>query len=171
MKKIFVALITLGLLLVPIFAVHAQSTVRISLDIAPDPVYVNADDYIVLYHGWGACTRGLVQAYLSAVYTGLSIDDGALYIADGRDQYWGSITKMPDGYWVSTCIAGNQKTSSAVYWEYPLGNLTPGEEYEVYYYQWLDHRIIDGADYNGDGRLDSWEGLISQRTFTIIVSE
>jgi hypothetical protein len=170
MKKILVALITLGLLLAPISAVQAQSTVRISLDIAPDPVYVNADDNIVLYHGWGACTRGLVQAYLSAVHTEMSFDEGPLYIADGRDQYWGSITKMPDGYWVPSCIAGNQKTSSAVYWEYPLGVLSAGE-YEVYYTQYLDHPVIDGADYDGDGSLDRWAGVLVERSFTIIVSE
>jgi hypothetical protein len=173
MKKIIVALTVLGLLLIPVYAVQAQTndeTVYINLNIAPDPVYVDADNYIVLRHGWGACTLGLVRTYLSAVYTELRIDGVLVSVADGNDQHWGPITAAPDAYWVQYCIAGNRNTSSVVYWEYPLEYLVPGQ-YEVSFYYWLDHPVIDGGDLDGDGRIDIREGLFNQRTFTIIVSE
>ena len=170
MKKILVALITLGLLLAPISAVQAQtnSEVRINLNFADDVVYVNADDYIVLFHGWGACTPGLIRSYLSAVHTELYIDDVLVSTADGKDQYWGPITKVQDAWFTPYCIAGNQNTFSLIYWEYPLGTLTLGE-YEVDFYYRLDHRVIDGADSDGDGRLDSWIGPFRDKIFTIIV--
>jgi hypothetical protein len=173
MKKIIVALIVLGLLLVPMYVVQAQTNseaVYINLNIAPDTVDVKADNYIVLRHGWGACTPGFIKMYLSAVDTELRINGVLVSAADGHDQYWGPINKAPDAYWVPYCIAGNQNTSSVIDWQYPLGYLTPGE-YEVSFYYWLDHPVIDGADLDEDGRLDIREGLFNERTFTIVVSE
>jgi hypothetical protein len=173
MKKIIVALTVLGLLFIPIFAVQAQTngeTVYINLNIAPNPMYVSASDNVILRHGWGACTLGLVRVYLSAVHTQLSINGELVSAADGNDQYWGPIAKAPDGYWVSSCIAGNQNTYSTVDWHYPLSTLTPGE-YEVHFYYWFDHLIVDGGDLDGDGYLDKYEGVFNDRTFTIIVLE
>jgi hypothetical protein len=174
MKKIIVALTVVGLLFVPGFAVQAQTngeSVYISLGVQhPDPVYVDANDYIVLGHGWGACTRGFIQAYLSAVHTEVTINGELVSAADGKDQHWGPITKAPDAYWVSSCIAGNQNTSSVVNWRYPLGTLTPGE-HVVHFRYWFDHPILDGGDWDGDGHLDRWGGTFLDRTFTIIVLE
>jgi len=171
MKKIIVVLTVLGLLFVPIFAVQAQTngeTVYINLGFAPDPVYVSSSDYIVLRHGWGACTLGFVKLYLSAVHTEVTINGELVSVADGKDPYWGEITKTPDAYWVPNCIAGNQNTASSVYWNYPLGTLTTGE-YVVHFYYWLDHKIVDGGDLDGDDYLDFYEGTLNDRYFTIIV--
>jgi hypothetical protein len=167
-----VALNILGLLLVPIYAVQAQpngETVYVNLNIAPDPVNVNADDYIVLRHGWMACTRDLVQAYLSAMYAEVYINDVLISAMDGKNKYWAPITHY-EGNLVQYRIAGNQRTASFVDWQYPLGTLTPGE-YEVHFYYQLDHPVVDGADLDGDGRMDKREGLLNDRTFTIIVLE
>ena len=173
MKQLIVALSVFSLLFVPISTVQAQTngeTIVVNLNIAPDPVYVNADDYIVLRHGWGACTPGFIQQYLNAVHTEVTINDVLVSEADGNDQYWGAITEAPDGNWVSSCIAGNQHSSRVVDWRYPLGTLTPGA-YVIHFYYWFDHKIADGADYDGDGHLDIFEGVFNDRTFTIIVSE
>lgn len=172
MKKIIVALTVLGLIFVPIFAVQAQTegeTVYINLNIAPDPVYVDAGDDVVLRHGWGACTFGLVKLYLSAVHTELTIDGELVSTADGKDIYWGAISNVPDADW-SACIAGNQHTASTVDWRYPLGVLPPGE-YVIHFYYWLERPIIDGGDYDGDGHMDWIGGVLKDRTFTIVVLE
>jgi len=173
MKKLIVVITVLGLLFVPILTVQAQTnsvTVYVNLNFSTDPVYVNADNYIVLRHGWGTCTPGFVKAYLSAVHTEVTINGVLVSTADGKDQYWDKITRAPDTYWVKSCIVGNQKTSSVVQWNYPLGTLNPGE-YEINFYYWLDHPIVDGADYDGDGKMDKFEGILNDRTFTIIVLE
>jgi hypothetical protein len=170
MKKLLVVLITLGLLLAPISAVQAQSngetvTVNLSFD---NTVYVNAGDYIMLTHGWGACTRGLVKLYLSAVYTEVHLDGVLISMADGKDQHWGPITESTNTSWAS-CIAGDKESGWVSNWQYPLGALSTGE-YEVHFYYWLDHPIHDGGDYDNDGRPDLFEGLLQDRTITIIVN-
>jgi hypothetical protein len=173
MKKIVVAIITLGLLLAPLSAAQAQTNEHyINLVFSDDTVYLEAGDNVILGHGWGACTRGLVQMYLTAVHTELSIttsgNEFLAYTADGRDQYWGTINSAPDANWVPSCIAGNQNTSSVVHWYYPLGSLEQGE-YEVHFYYWLERNIHDGTDIDGDGSLDIFGGVIVDRTITIIV--
>lgn len=169
MKKIFAVLITLGLLLAPISVAQAQSNneVLINLNFADDTVYVNASDNIVLYHGWAACTSGYIMLYLSAVQTELRINNVLVSRADGKDQYWGPISEI-GGDW-SICIGGNQKTARAIYWYYPLGMLEPGVHVVQFNY-WLERPIIDGGDYDGDGRPDKIDSL-RDRTITIIVSE
>jgi len=172
MKKIIVALTVLGLLLVPLYAVQAQTngeTVRISL-YNSGPVYVNANNYIVLHHGWMACTKGLVKAYQGAVYTETYINDDLIVLSeDEYNQYWMPINHY-EGDLVQYCIAGNQRTASFVYWEYPLGTLTTGE-YEIHFEIGFDHPFIDGGDLDGDGRIDKYDGFWTERTFTIYVSE
>jgi hypothetical protein len=172
MKKITVALTILALLFVSILAVHAQTngeTVSLNLNFTSDPSYVNADDYVVLRHGWGACTKGLVKAYLTAVHTELTINGELVSVADGKDQHWGELREAnPDFY--DGCIVGNEHTPRVVEWHYPLGTLDPGE-HEIHFYYWLDHPVIDGGDGDGDGKMDRFEGVITDRTFTIIVLE
>ena len=170
MKKILAAFIALGLLLVPVAAVQAQLNEQyISLPFADETVSVSASDYIVIGYGWAACTPGLVRTYLSAMHHEIRVDDVVISIADGKDQYWGPITENPDAN-LAPCIAGNKRTGWSAHWRYPLGTLTPGE-HEVYFYHWLDHPVIDGGDYDGDGKVDIFNGLIQERTITIIVSE
>ena len=173
MKQLMVVLSVFSLLFVPLFTVQAQTSgepLYVNLSMAPDPLYVQANDYIVLRHGWGACTSGFIQTYLSAVHTEVTINDVLVSAADGRDPHWGAITKAPDGYWNPSCIAGNQNTSSIVDWRYPLGTLPPGE-YVVHFYYWFDHQIADGGDYDGDGHLDMFKGVFNDRSFTILVLE
>ena len=172
MNKFVVALTVLCVLLAPITAVQAQSGNDfryISLHFAGDTVYVDAGDYIVLGHGWAACTRGFVDAYLTTVHTELSIDGGPIYSADRTDQYWGPIEFSADEEGAPQyCIAGNKKGMWSAHWDYPLGVLGIGE-YEVYFNHWMDHPVLDGGDYDGDGHPDKPAVYNRERTFTIIV--
>ena len=167
MKKFLLATLTLVLLMTPLSAVQAQeeSDPRyIHLIFSSDIVYVNADDYLVLRHGWSANTRGLVVAFLTSINTELDIGSEPTYFADGKDQYWGEIEyNEGDGD-----QHGNKAGGWSVNWYYPLGNLEPGE-YEVAFRYWMDHPVTDGNDNDGDGHPDKPGVYNLERTFTIIV--
>ena len=172
MKKIIVALAVLGLLFAPIFSVTAQTngeTVYILLWHADDTVTADAGDTIVLRHRWGACTYGLVKDYLASVHTELSIDSGPIYVADGKDQYWGPIvfTEAEDPT-QQYCIAGSKRGGWIAFWDVSLGILEPGE-HEVYFHHWMDHPVLDGGDYDQDGYLDPPDVYTRERTITIVV--
>lgn len=168
MKKLLVFSITLGLLLAPVTAVQAQSMVEISLGFAPDTVYVQAGDYIVLRTGWGACTRGLVRKYQNAAHYELMLDDVPLITPGEDDQYFTPIEPLPNPGW--NCItAPHGRNTSVTDWRYPLGTLGSGT-YEIYFHQWVDRKVTDGADGDYDGRLDVYEGTIRERIITLIVN-
>jgi len=172
MKKIIVAIITLGLFLAPITAVQAQTNGEIEYILlwhADDTVHIDAGNTIVLRHRWGACTYGLVKAYLTSVHIELSIDSGPIYAADGKDQYWGPIVfhefEDPTQQY---CIAGSKIGGWIAYWDVPLDILEPGE-YEVYFHHWMDHPVHDGGDYDQDGHIDIPDVYTRERTITIVV--
>lgn len=173
LKGIFGVFVSLGLIIVPIFAVQAQAENEIryvSLAFSADRVYVDASEYVVLGYGWIACTRGLVQAYLTGENIVLGIDGKPHYIADGKDQYWGAIVSAENEVAQQYCVAGDKINLWSAHWDYPLGMLETGE-HTVYYHHWLNHAVMDGGDYNGDGQMDNPRLFEIERTITIVVSE
>ena len=170
MKKFLVALITLGLLLAPISAVQAQTYDETLIFLYwPGTYEVAVGEEVLLYHGWGACTGGLVQLYLENMNSELYFNDVLVSAADGKDQYWWEIFRVPNASWGENCLTGNQHTFSGVYWVYPFDTSVSGT-YEVQYIEWLDRSIIDGIDRDGDGGPDQIEGgLLADNTLTIIV--
>ena len=66
---------------------------------------------------------------------------------------------------------GNTKPMRAS-WQYPLTELGPGE-YELHSRIWTDHPLIDGGDYDGDGKPDLFtpEDLYRDTLNTISVVE
>ena len=55
-------------------------------------------------------------------------------------------------------------------WEraFELSPLEPGI-YEVYVHYWLDSPMIDGGDWDGDGKMDKLNGTLVESTVTIFV--
>ncbi len=167
MRKIFVAFIVLGLIFATTLTAQAQETVEITLHNAPDIVYVQTGDNIILRTGWAACTYGLVRSFQNAANYKLMLDETVLVSPENDNAYFTPIE--PADVTTHACIAApNGQNLSKTDWRYPLGQLEAGT-YEIYAHVWLDHRIIDGGDYDGDGHVDFMEGTLFERTITLIV--
>ncbi len=93
---------------------------------------------INVWGGWGAHKRGLIAAYLSAVDQSLSVNGTP--IANANDLYGP--------------VVGDRDSGFATYWNLALDPLEPGQTYVIDQSLGLTHPIIDGGDYNGDGRPD-----------------
>jgi hypothetical protein len=130
-------------------------------------VTVNGDQSIVLGARWGACTRGLAQAWTNDANVYYEID-GIPLLATPRDSrpFWQRPEPYPFGN-PARCIP-HTDTIWMVYWRYPLGTLSPGI-HEGYMRYWADHQIVDGGDYDGDGAVDHLEGVFADVPFTIVV--
>jgi len=117
-------------------------------------------DKIIIRHGWFGCSRGLVNDYIDAVNNAFYLDGGLLQAALDKDKsYWGTPFEVVDAD-TSACL-WNVERVWAAYWELNLGKLDPGI-YELVWHRSLDFEITDGADSDGDGLIDTWQG---SRTF------
>ena len=162
-KKLFVISVLLCLALVPISATtFAQSPESVEINpLFLDQVTVSTDQELILRAGGGACTRGLVEAYITAAHYEWYLDGVPIFLGEGTAQYFEPIEVIGPVDW---CVAGNG-TMWGSFWRYSIGPLAAGT-YEISVLQWLDHPVIDGADWDGDGRLDRhgdtpWEGTVT----------
>ena len=169
MKHIALAVTVLCLVFAPLSGALAQETVTIYPRLTHGTVYVNAGTDIVLHAGWAACTRGLIPQYLSAVNIDLGINDDQVFF-DGNSPYWTPAIEIPGAPYLAYCLAGDRQSAWGVYWDYPIGALDAGN-YVISYRETFTHRVVDGADNDGDGFLDSWKGTFTENTFTIVVVE
>ena len=163
MKKLIVISVLLCLAFAPISATaFAQSPDSVEINpLYVDEITVSTDQELILRVGWGACTRGLVQAYITAAHYEWTLDGAPIFLDEETAQYFGPIEPMGPS---DTCVAGNG-TLWASFWRYPMGTLDAGT-HEISVHQWLDHPVIDGGDYDGDGRLDrftdqAWDGTVT----------
>ena len=129
-----------------------------------DEVTVSTDDELILHIGWGACTRGLVRAYITAAHYQWSLGGDPILPHEETAQYFGPIHRVGA---VDGCLAGDG-TLWRSYWDYSIGNLSPGT-YEIRLLRWLAHPVIDGGDWDGDGRIDFFEGEMGDDTITVYV--
>ena len=128
-------------------------------------VTVRAVDEVNLNLGWGACTPGLVKTFQQAAHIDITINGEPLYPEGDDGLYWGTIEPLElDG-----CKAApNDEQGSVSRWGYTLSPLEPGI-YEVYVHYWLAHPIVDGGDWDGDGKIDKFEGTFVENTVLIVV--
>jgi hypothetical protein len=162
MKKAIVGLIVLSLLITLTTTVFAQTGNQILvIPYYQDEITVTTEDELILAAGWAACTPGLVNAWINASYYQWYMDSIPILSADEALDYWGPIE--PRGPYPYCLIGtGNIWGSS---WRYSIGSLSAGT-YVISLTYGANHKIIDGGDYDGDGRLDFFEG---QREEAVIV--
>ena len=123
----------------------------------------------VIRSGWGACTGGLVQAYIKASNYELALDDVLLLTPEQVDELWGPPEPfVPDPPYEDVCPGKTRPMRAR--WRHPLSGLAPGS-YQLHSLIWTDHPLIDGGDYDGDGRPDLFqpEDLYYDTLNTIIV--
>lgn len=128
---------------------------------------VHVGQVVKIRYGWGAASRGLVQSYINAVDQEHTLNGASLF-ASSREakQYWGPIEPATPAT-VALCPNKPQDTLFFSYWVYRLPDLPPGA-YNLHTDVSVNHPMIDGCDWDGDGKLDrgdaSWWS-----TITIIV--
>ena len=121
-------------------------------------IYVPVGDTIIIKTGWGACTRGLAQAWTMQDEISLSVNGESVFSTpDEAQSYWGKVESYPINF---ECINGTD-FGYRVYWIYSLGELEAGT-YTIHYEENVDHPFLDGGDFNGDGEPD-----INERHYSI----
>lgn len=162
MKKLIVVLIVLSLSINLTTTVFAQTGDQILvIPYYQDEITVTTEDELILAAGWAACTRGLVNAWINASYYQWYLDDQPILSAEEAFNYWGAIEpRGPNPY----CLIGTGNIWGSS-WRYSIGSLPVGT-YEISLIYGTNHKILDGGDYDGDGRLDFFEG---QREEAVIV--
>ena len=133
------------------------------------PNYYAAEGQEVIIRGrWGACNRGLTTAapYKIAIEMEASLDGQPFLAIDppARD-YW-SRPEIFDGD-PGPCLIPTD-TIWVTYWDYSLGQLSAGE-YDVHFVYSMEKPFIDGGDYDGDGRMDVFSGVLQDNSITILV--
>jgi hypothetical protein len=150
------------------FAQSNNESVLIHPLLFPDgsTITISSDQEIILGFGWGACTPGLVRAYIHAAHLDWSLNGQLIFPSDEASQYWvliGPIDPSTGG----TCIAGNG-TLWGARWRYSMGNLGPGI-HQIHFHHWVSHRIIDGWDSDGDGKMEVYNGTLDDWSVTVNV--
>jgi hypothetical protein len=160
MKKLILTFVILMLMIAPSTSAFAQTSNQVLiLPHVDDEVTVTTEDELILAIGWGACTPGLVKAWINAAYYQWYIDNQPILSAEEALNYWGPIEpRGPNPY----CLigAGNLWAAS---WRYSIGSLPVGD-YVVDLTYGTNHRMIDGGDFDGDGHLDFfgyWEESVT----------
>lgn len=162
MKKLIVISAILVLLIVPT-TVFAQSNQVFVFPSFQDEVTVTTQDEIILGIGWGACTPGLVTAWIHAADYHWSMDSTPILSAKQAANYWGPVESRGPN---SACLigAGNLWAAS---WRYSIGSLSAGD-YEISLIYGTDHKMTDGGDSDGDGQLDFYQQLETNVTIHVI---
>lgn len=129
----------------------------------------------VIRWGWAACNPGLVGVFIAASnFDETLVDaetlDEVLHLAPGDvDDLWGEIEIFEDPPPFAEDCMGQGRPASAI-WQFVLDSLEPGE-YELRSRIWLDHTLVDGADNDGDGKIDKYtpDTFYKESVNTIIV--
>ena len=133
--------------------------------------YADAGQEVIIRAGWGACTRGLTQAFTRAAVVSMEVNlDGEPYLAvDPPARAFWSRPERSDG--PTTACVMHTSGLWASEWLYSLGELDAGEYY--LHFDWtLAHPVPDGGDYDGDGAPDLFtpDNYHIESYVTIVVS-
>ena len=136
-----------------------------------DTYHISPGEMGVIEAGWGACTAGLVRVYINASNYELALNEETILTPEQVDMLWGPIGhEEPEPGYEDVC---NNKTAGfRASWRFELDQLEPGE-HVLHTRIWIDHTLIDGGDYDGDGKPDliTPSGFYYDTSNTIIVHE
>jgi hypothetical protein len=166
-KTRWLILLILGMLLVSVPARAEGESVLISRQTVPNggEITIHSDQPIILGTGWGACTKGLVRAFIRGAALHWEINGEPIFSYDLEAQkYWGSITVSGTS---DLCVVGDGTVWRSD-WRYPYGTLEPGD-YSIFLEGSVRHRLIDGGDYDGDGKPDRFIGVYTTYAVTVHV--
>ena len=154
--KRLIALVLVSLLLVPLTDTLAENDPE-RIFAAGKEVTISSKDEIVVYHGWAACSKGLVNDYLDSSHHTIYINGELMIRAQEKGRSYWEEPHIFDGWDPSLCL-WNVDKAWVSYWEYDLGSLEPGD-YEIVWERSLDFTVTDGSDSDGDGVIDTREGF------------
>jgi len=128
-----------------------------------DEVFVTSEDEIILGIGWGACTPGLVTAWLQTADYHWYMDGNPILSSEQAAHYWSPVESRGSN---PACLigAGNLWVAS---WRYSIESLPVGD-HEVSLIYGTDHKLTDGGDSDGDGQLDFYQQLEANVTIHVI---
>jgi hypothetical protein len=130
----------------------------------------NEGQEVIIRAGWGACTRGLAEAFRHAALVSMEIHlQGQLYLTvePPSREYWTRPAPLVGGD-PSACVMRVEQGWQTE-WFYSLGILEAGK-YEGYFSYTMTHQLPDGGDYDGDGKIDLFSGVVKEvELFTITV--
>ena len=173
----------LALMATMLLAVTAALPVRAAEPVGPvypfhpgqyDGTTVEVGQTLLLGNHWGGCVPGLVTEYAKASVHTWSINGEPLATAaawtraiavDLNPHPWAE----PD---MSACV-GQAAARLAPYgfwafWQYPIVFSEPGD-YVIQLVSTITRPVLDGGDYDGDGRPDIFRGSTSDYSITIHV--
>jgi len=128
-----------------------------------DEVTVTSEDEIILGIGWGACTPGLVTAWLHAADYHWYMDGNPILSSKQAANYWSPVESRGPN---PACLIGTGELWAAS-WSYSIGSLSVGD-YEISLIYGTDHKMTDGGDSDGDGKLDFYQHLEANVTIHVI---
>jgi hypothetical protein len=108
---------------------------------------------VVLLYGWSACNRGLVHAFVNASNLEVALDGQVILTPQDVDQLWGKVSGYDPPVEWPECVAKGPPSKALV--QYVLSGLEPGT-HELHSSFWLNHPVVDGGDWDGDGKLDRY---------------
>ena len=154
MKKLFL-ITTLLVLVIASTTAFAQSSNQVFIFPGfQDEVTVTTEDELILGIGWGACSPGLVTAWISEADYYWSMNGSPILSADEALRYWGPVEQRDPN---PACLIGKGNLWAAS-WRYSIGSLPVGD-YMVNLIYGTNHKMTDGGDSDNDGQLDFYEHL------------
>ena len=137
-----------------------------------EQVTLRTDQEVVLAARWGTCNRGMVASFIPAARLDWLIDGEPLFGSDfdkayyqQAASYWGEPWWSDPEDWIDLCVM-NSDESWWSYWTYSLGTLEVGD-YPINLDYYVSRPVRDGVDWDGDGRMDVYEGILATGKITL----
>jgi len=161
-SKVFVFLTIVCILVIPFTVALAKNEPRNIFPFDNREYTVSSKDEVIIHYGWVTCSKGLVNDYIDAA-SHVIYFDGALVenVQKSDKSYWDLPYQHEE--WLGVFCLWEVDHLWLAYWDYSLGKLQPGD-HELVMERTLAFPVIDGQDQDGDGMLDTWQGVTTSTT-------
>jgi hypothetical protein len=126
---------------------------------------LQAGEVAVIHWGWAAFGHGMTEHFSNRVKIDFTLQGPSTDLSVGNVEarsYWGPVEAHS-----FTCEGNHPDQGYVRFWDYYFGPLAPGT-YTLHYSTAINGTVLDGCDYNGDGKMDPGEGYSTDATITII---